>query len=110
MPGRGGVAGAGMGGRIAAANDIGGGGCGLGPRPKEPVAKVRGWIEQSLHVFRDLAKDPATGVRMTPALSVGYRIETGAMPPGLELIPDVRPADPADVPGASVLGFMPPCR
>lgn len=74
-----------------------------GPRPKEPVAKVRGWIEQSLHVFRDLAKDPATGVRMTPALSVGDRIETGAMPPGLELIPDVRP-------GASVLGFMPPCR
>ncbi len=28
-----------------------------GPRPKRPVAqKVRGWIEQSLHVFRDLAK------------------------------------------------------
>lgn len=76
-----------------------------GPRPKEPVAKVRGWIEQSLHVFRDLAKDPATGVRMTPALSVGDRIETGAMPPGLELIPDVRPADPADVPGGFRAGF-----
>lgn len=76
-----------------------------GPRPKEPVAKVRGWIEQSLHVFRDLVKDPATGVRMTPALSVGDRIETGAMPPGLELIPDVRPADPADVPGGFRAGF-----
>ncbi|AGL27353.1 D-amino acid oxidase [Mycobacterium tuberculosis CAS/NITR204] len=97
------MAGAGMGGHPA--NDIGGGGCGWGPRPKEPVAKVRGWIEQSLHVFRDLAKDPATGVRMTPALSVGDRIETGAMPPGLELIPDVRPADPADVPGGFRAGF-----
>lgn len=110
MPGRGGVAGAGMGGRIAAANDIGGGGCGLG-------AAAEGTRCQGTRVDRTviarvsrLGQDPATGVRMTPALSVGDRIETGAMPPGLELIPDVRPADPADVPGASVLGFMPPCR
>lgn len=73
------------------------------PRPAERAAKTLGWTEHSLRVFRDLANDPSTGVRMAPALIVGQVTE--AMSSAAELIPDLRPADPADIPAGFGAGF-----
>ncbi len=75
------------------------------PRPAERAAATLGWSERSLEVFRDLADDPTTGVRMAPALAVGEFIGAEAASPAAELIPDLRPADPADVPGNYGAGF-----
>ncbi len=77
-----------------------------GPRPLEPAAKTPGWTERSLREFRELAKDPGSGVRMAPALSVGDRTEDGAPPAGMELLPDLRPADAADIPEGFDAGFV----
>jgi D-amino-acid oxidase len=79
------------------------------PRPAERAAKTRGWTEHSLRVFRELAEDPGTGVRMAPALAVGELTGTQAMTQAMssaaELIPDLRPADPADIPDGFGVGF-----
>lgn len=64
----------------------------------EPTAKTLAWIEQSLRTFGELAGDPATGVRMAPALTAGELSETVELPPHTRLIPDLRPAGPGDVP------------
>ncbi len=69
------------------------------PRPAERGAKTLEWTEHSLRVFRELAADPATGVRMAPALFAGELAEVNATSPAAKLIPGLRPADPADVPG-----------
>lgn len=76
-----------------------------GPRAIEPIAKTLAWTEHSLREFRELATDPTTGVRMAPSLSVGDLPESGEMPPGVDLIPDLRPADPADIPEGFGVGF-----
>jgi D-amino-acid oxidase len=75
------------------------------PRPIEPVAQTLAWTEQSLREFRELAKDPASGVLMAPGLSVGSVPEGDAIPQGLELIPDLRPADGVDIPEGCRAGF-----
>jgi D-amino-acid oxidase len=75
------------------------------PRPAERAAQTLGWTEHSLGVFRELADDPATGVRMAPALAVGELTATEAMSSAAALIPDLRPADPADVPEGFGVGF-----
>ncbi len=74
--------------------------------PPRPVsAKTLGWSEHSLHVFRALADDPDTGVRMAPALTVGDANATEAMSAAAGLIPDLRPADPADLPDGFEVGL-----
>jgi len=75
------------------------------PRPAERAAETLVWCERSLRAFRELADDPDTGVRMAPALAAGGFIGAGATSPAASLIPDLRPADPADVPGGSGVGF-----
>jgi D-amino-acid oxidase len=75
------------------------------PRPAERAAQTLDWTEHSLRVFRALAEDPGTGVRMAPALVVGEFIGAEAASPAAKLIPDLRPADPADVPGGFGAGF-----
>ncbi|WP_082964697.1 FAD-dependent oxidoreductase [Mycobacterium sp. E796] len=75
------------------------------PRPAERAAATLGWSEHSLRVFRELAGDPGTGVRMAPALAVGEFIGAEAAAPAAKLIPDLRPADPADVPAGFGAGF-----
>ncbi len=70
--------------------------------PPRPVsAQTLEWSEHSLHVFRELADDPDSGVRLAPALIVGDSNAAEAMS-ALEtragLIPDLCPADPADLP------------
>ncbi len=73
------------------------------PRPAERATETLAWTEHSLRVFRELADDPSTGVRMAPALVVGELHE--AMASATALIPDLRPADPADVPDGFVAGY-----
>ncbi|OBJ85368.1 FAD-dependent oxidoreductase [Mycobacterium asiaticum] len=76
-----------------------------GPRPIEPVAQTLAWTAQSLLEFRRLAADPATGVRMAPGLSVGDLPAGDAMPPGVELIPDLRVAEAGEIPAGFRTGF-----
>ncbi len=75
------------------------------PRPAERAADTLDWTEHSLRVFRELADDPASGVRMAPAMGVGELIATQAMSSAAALIPDLRPAGPGDVPEGFGIGF-----
>lgn len=73
------------------------------PRPAERAAETLGWTEHSLRVFTGLAGDPDSGVQLAPALAVGELSE--AMSSVATLIPQLRPADPADIPGGFDTGF-----
>jgi D-amino-acid oxidase len=75
------------------------------PRPAERAAMTLDWTGHSLRVFRELAEDPGTGVRLAPVLAVGNLAEDAATSPAAELIPDLRPADLADVPEGFDVGF-----
>lgn len=75
------------------------------PRPAERAGATLRWTEHSLEVFRDLARDPDSGVLLAPALAVGELTATEAMSSAAALIPDLRPADPADVPPGFGTGF-----
>lgn len=78
----------------------------LPPRPAERAAETRGWVEHSLRVFTELAQDPDSGVQLAPVLAVGELSASQAMSPSAAaLIPDLRPADPADVPEGFDAGF-----
>lgn len=68
-----------------------------GPSFQEPMAKTMSWTNRSLEDFVALARDPATGVRMAPALTVGGPA-SGEIPPQARSIPDLRPATPDEVP------------
>jgi D-amino-acid oxidase len=76
-----------------------------GPSFQEPVAKTLAWTQQSLRDFTVLADDPGSGVRMAAALTVGDLPGPGELPPQARLIPDLRPADPAEVPEGYRHGF-----
>ncbi|SPM36609.1 Glycine/D-amino acid oxidase (deaminating), partial [Mycobacterium rhizamassiliense] len=75
------------------------------PRPAERATQTLAWTEHSLRVFRDLADDPTTGVQMAPALAVGDLTGDEAMSSAANLIPDLRPAEAADLPEGFRLGF-----
>jgi D-amino-acid oxidase len=76
-----------------------------GPSFQEPLAKTLAWTEQSLDDFGVLAQDPGSGVRMATALTVGDLPGLDDLPPQARLIPDLRPADPAEVPQGFGRGF-----
>jgi D-amino-acid oxidase len=75
------------------------------PRPAERAAETLDWIEHSLRVFRELADDPGSGVRLAPALAVGEFIGAEAAAPAAKLIPDLRPADRSEIPAGFHTGF-----
>jgi D-amino-acid oxidase len=75
------------------------------PRPAERAAKTLDWTEHSLRVFRELAGDPTTGVRMAPAMAVGELTASASMAEAASLIPDLRPAEPADIPAGFEAGY-----
>ncbi len=75
------------------------------PRPAERATKTLAWTQYSLGVFRELAANPDTGVRMAPAMSVGELTATEAMSSAAELIPDLHPAETADLPKGFRVGF-----
>ena len=76
-----------------------------GPSFQEPAAKTLAWTEQSLRDFTVLADDPGSGVRIAAALTVGDLPGPGELPPQARLIPDLRPADSAEVPEGYGQGF-----
>ncbi|MGO9506204.1 MAG: FAD-dependent oxidoreductase [Mycobacterium sp.] len=76
-----------------------------GPVFTEPVAKTLAWTAASLREFRELAADPATGVQMAPSMTVGELPVGDDLPPQVKLIPDLRPADPAELPEGFRTGF-----
>lgn len=77
----------------------------LPPRPAERAAETLAWTEHSLRVFTDLAGDPDSGVQLAPALAVGELTASEAMSSAAALIPDLRAADPVDLPEGSGTGF-----
>lgn len=75
------------------------------PRPAERATKTLAWTEYSLRVFRELAATTDTGVQMAPALGVGELPATEAMSTAAQLIPELREAEPADLPQGCRAGF-----
>jgi D-amino-acid oxidase len=75
------------------------------PRPSGRAVQSLAWTEHSLRVFRELSEDPSTGVRMAPALTAGDLSGADAMSSAAGLIPDLRPADPADLPDGFRTGY-----
>lgn len=69
-----------------------------GPSFLEPMAETMAWTDRSLEDFVALARDPATGVRMAPGLTVGGPSSVAELPPQVRSIPDLRPAAPEEVP------------
>ncbi|WP_374025987.1 FAD-dependent oxidoreductase [Mycobacterium sp. HNNTM2301] len=77
----------------------------LPPRPAQRASATLAWTGHSLRVFRELADHPDSGVQLAPAMAVGELTATEAMSSAAELIPDLRPADQADLPGGFGNGF-----
>jgi D-amino-acid oxidase len=77
----------------------------LPPRPAERAAETLAWTEYSLGVFRELATDPETGVQMAPALGVAESTATEAMSSAAQLIPELRPAERAELPEGFEVGL-----
>jgi D-amino-acid oxidase len=75
------------------------------PRPAERAAETLAWTEHSLQVFRELADDPNTGVRMAPALVAGELTAADSMASAAWLIPDLQPAEPAAIPAGFNAGY-----
>ena len=72
-----------------------------------PNARPRPWVGPSTPCGCSVnwPMIPATGVRMAPALTVGELTAAEAMSSAARLIPDLRPADPADIPEGFGTGF-----
>jgi D-amino-acid oxidase len=75
------------------------------PRPAERAAETLAWTEHSLQVFRELSNDSSTGVRMAPAMVAGELTAADSMASAASLIPDLRRAEPADVPAGFKAGY-----
>jgi D-amino-acid oxidase len=75
------------------------------PRPAERAAETLAWTEHSLNVFRELADDPGTGVRMAPALVAGELTAADSMASAAWLIPDLQPAELAALPAGFTAGY-----
>lgn len=76
-----------------------------GPAFQAPVSKTLAWTETSLHTFQGLARDPHTGVRMAPALTVGDLPPDATDSPQVQLIPDLKNAEPTEVPDGYAGGY-----
>ncbi len=69
------------------------------PTYQAPLAGSLAWASCSLDRYRRLAADPASGVRMTDAVTVGEVPDADALPAQLRLLPDL------DVPNTLPRGF-----
>jgi D-amino-acid oxidase len=75
-----------------------------GPSFQQPMAKTLAWTRRSLDEFTVLARDPDTGVRLAPALTVGD-LPSGELPPQVRMIPELRPCPPEELPPGFAAGF-----
>lgn len=76
-----------------------------GPSFQQPMARTMAWTNRSLTDFMELAKDPATGVRMAQSLTVSTMPAT-EVPPQARTIPNLRPCADTDLPDGFTSGFL----
>ncbi|MFF6772748.1 FAD-dependent oxidoreductase [Streptomyces sp. NPDC012637] len=74
-----------------------------GPYLVEPKDRVDQWGQRSLEIFRELAEDPATGVRLTSGIEASRTAE--APPDWATALPGFRPCEPAELPAAFSAGY-----
>ncbi|MEV8392928.1 MULTISPECIES: FAD-dependent oxidoreductase [unclassified Streptomyces] len=74
-----------------------------GPYLVEPKDKVDQWVQRSLEVFRTLAEDPATGVRLTSGIEASRTAESP--PDWATALPGLRPCDAAELPAGFTAGY-----
>ncbi|WP_406080520.1 FAD-binding oxidoreductase [Streptomyces zaomyceticus] len=74
-----------------------------GPYLVEPKDKVDQWGQRSLEIFRELAGDPATGVRLTSGIEASRTAE--APPDWATTLPGFRPCEPAELPTGFTAGY-----
>ncbi len=75
------------------------------PRPAERAAETLAWTQHSLQMFRELAENPSTGVRMAPAMVAGELTAADSMASAAWLIPDLQRADSGDLPVGFQAGY-----
>ncbi|WP_432184192.1 FAD-dependent oxidoreductase [Streptomyces tendae] len=74
-----------------------------GPYLVEPKDKVDQWGQRSLEIFRRLAEDPATGVRLASGIEAS---RTAEVPPDwATTLPGFRPCRPAELPAGFSAGY-----
>ncbi len=74
-----------------------------GPYLVEPKNKVDQWGQRSLEIFRRLAEDPSTGVRLTSGIETSRTAE--APPDWATTLPGFRPCEPAELPAGFSAGY-----
>lgn len=74
-----------------------------GPYLVEPKDKVDEWSQHSLEVFRALADDPLTGVRITPGIEASRHAD--APPEWATTLPGFQPCDPGTLPQGFTTGY-----
>ncbi|WP_030209546.1 FAD-dependent oxidoreductase [Streptomyces bikiniensis] len=74
-----------------------------GPYLVEPKDKVDHWGQRSLKVFRELAEDPSTGVRLTSGIEASRTAE--APPDWATTLPGFRPCEPTELPAGFSVGY-----
>ncbi|MFI0941284.1 FAD-dependent oxidoreductase [Streptomyces sp. NPDC021020] len=74
-----------------------------GPYLVEPRGDVDRWGRRSLEVFRGLAAQPGTGVRIAPAVEASRR--GGAAPDWAGALPGFRPCEPGTLPAGFSSGY-----
>ncbi|MFD7062488.1 FAD-dependent oxidoreductase [Streptomyces sp. NPDC059906] len=74
-----------------------------GPYLVEPKDKVDQWGQRSLEIFRELAQDPATGVRLTSGIEASRTAE--AAPGWATTLPGFRPCERAELPAGFTAGY-----
>ncbi|MFJ8789022.1 FAD-dependent oxidoreductase [Streptomyces sp. NPDC102462] len=74
-----------------------------GPYLVEPKDKVDHWGQRSLDIFRELAEDPTTGVRLTSGIEASRTAE--AAPDWATTLPGFRPCEPAELPAGFTAGY-----
>ncbi|MGA5703306.1 FAD-dependent oxidoreductase [Peterkaempfera bronchialis] len=74
-----------------------------GPYLVEPKYKGDQWGQRSLEIFRELAEDPPTGVRLTRGIEASRTAE--APPDWATTLPGFRPCEPAELPIGFTTGY-----
>jgi D-amino-acid oxidase len=74
-----------------------------GPYLVEPKDKVARWSQHSLEVFRELAADPATGVRLTSGIEASRHADVP--PDWATALPGFRPCETAELPPGFTSGY-----
>jgi D-amino-acid oxidase len=74
-----------------------------GPYLVEPKDRVDEWSRFSLEVFRELASDPVTGVRLTSGIEASRHADSP--PDWATALPGFRPCEPSELPAGYASGY-----